>query len=268
MIPISCANCWYNALQTESIGPAVGYCTRHKTLLLAAEHTTCGLQTRKDLVYSDAIGEQRDHQDRFSTGRVSTLPSGGVVNGEVSDDRRDFERVAQETVGEIVIAYGQLGSTIESLARLRQVSDSRAELAMLTLSRGYVRNCVERGGSWTAGVHLFWWTRERLERKVELGYRDLRHPSSPLDRQMQIAEWSLVMLRLFFISDIGHHAENHPLAELRDLPDEAALDVDALDPEQLIRWIRRKVIPRIDELFPPEEYTQLARELHRETIAS
>jgi hypothetical protein len=33
---------------------------------------------------------------------------------------------------------------------------------MLSLGRAYTNRCVERGGSWTSGIHLLWWTRRRL----------------------------------------------------------------------------------------------------------
>jgi hypothetical protein len=76
------------------------------------------------------------------------------------------------------------------------------------------------------------------------------------------------MLRLVFMSDIGHHASNHSrLAGLRRMPERAAESTASLSFGKLIRWVRKEGIKIADQALSKKGYVTLARELHKQRDA-
>jgi hypothetical protein len=172
-----------------------------------------------------------------------------------------------DSVAAVVSDYGQLDTKIVSLAQLKMVPGCRAELALLSLSRGYVGRCVERGGSWTSGLHLLWWTGERLSEEPKIELNDLRAELPlPLDRQIEIAQWAVIMLRLTFVSDVGYHAlaMRHKVSKLASLAEDAAIQVDTLSPARLLRWIKREGVKRFGAALSERTYKQLRKDLHQD----
>ncbi len=269
MILPSCANCWYDALQYGPVGTSVGYCVEHCLVLRQAHRTTCGRQRRLDLSWPSASAVADQHRTVFPEERVVELRwNGGSLtwaegNGQLTDVASEllFGDAVAETVGD----YGELGSKIESLAQLRRLEGARAELALLSLARGYVARCVSRGGLWTSGLHLFWWTVVRLADEPELDpARDFwLQTDASLARQVELAKWSQVMLRLSFLSDvIGYAKRQHPLADIGDLAERAAAETGAVSLRRLLAWVRRKGEKLVSDVLPEGEYRRLARELH------
>jgi hypothetical protein len=172
--------------------------------------------------------------------------------------------VKRDSVANLVTDYGRLQTKIVSLAQLRMIDGGRAELAMLSLARSYIRRCTQRGGKWTSGVHLAWWTRQRLADDPAFGIEDLLFELPvPVKRQLEIARWSTIMLRLLFLSDVGSHA---PQAEKRihslaSLAEDAAAATDAISPTILLKWIRQKAIPKFDRALSEKAYSKLCEEL-------
>jgi hypothetical protein len=266
---LSCSNCWYNPLQSGSLGLSVGYCVEHRVVLRRADETTCSRQVRKDLLLDSALAGNVAHRQHYTAdaGPQLLAAGNGRVNGHYAEP--DATLLRGEQVGAAVADYGEYGTKIESLAQLRALPGARAELALTSLARGYTRRCCDRGGRWTSGVHLLWWTRLRLEQapKPAIDVRDLRYQLPiRLDRQVELAVWWLMMLRLVLVSDIGAHArdEGHPVADLADLAERAAADTEIPSVSKLSQWIRRVGLPAIDEALPEPRYRELASELHRE----
>jgi hypothetical protein len=186
--------------------------------------------------------------------------------GQLDDD---ISLLSGNETTEAVTEYGNLGTKIESLAVLRKAPGVMAEVARLSLSRTYVDRCVARGGDWTSGVHLYWWTREQMTDEPEVRAEDIRVETRlSLARQVDIAKWAVVMLRLVFMSDIGHHASNHSrLAALRRMPERAAESTASLSFGKLIRWVRKEGIKIADQALSKKRYVTLARELHKQRDA-
>lgn len=267
MVPIACANCWFNPLQMGAVGLSVGFCTRHGEVLLASSQTTCGLLRRKDLPLASALRESMVHGRTFSEDGVRLLRGGGPAEERASGAEANIRALRRDLVGDAVADYGLLHSTVESLAQLRRIRGARAEIAMLSLGRGYVGNCIQRGGSWTSGLHLYWWTRLRLSELPTIELADLREESLlPIERRTELAQWSILMLRLAFIADLAGYARRvgHPLGAADGFLDEAALATGKPAPAPLRRWLEREARPRLDALLPEDEYQVLARDLHRE----
>ncbi len=271
----SCANCWFNGLQSGSVGLSLGYCTEHGVVLRQPDETTCGRQVRLDLPLASARVERTHHRRRYAvTDAVVRLVDGeAVVNGAYVAE--DTSALRTDPVGAAVADYREYGTTIESLAQLRAQATCRAEFAMLSLGRAYVDRCVSRGGRWTSGLHLLWWTRQRLadDPQPVLAAADLRYQTAAnLDRQLDLCRWWLLMLRLVFISDVATHAVTgngtgpspDGLAELCDLAEQAAAETEIPTLRKLSAWVRRTGLPTIDRCLPESRYRELAAQLHRD----
>ena len=259
---VSCANCWYNGLQYGSVGLSMGYCAIHRVVLRLPDETTCANHLRKDMLFHRAIEIQHHHQRYFTrldcVQRLSDCKP--VTNKEYLLNDTRFLRC--DDVGEAVADYGEYESKIESLAQLRTIGTFRAEFAMLSLARAYTLRCVTRGGAWTSGIHIYWWTRRKLlENKFPVILpSDLRYStSSSLDQQVELANWSLLMFRLVFISDMGVHASgsNIPLDGFETLPELAAVETEIPSTKRLQSWIKNKGISILESALPERKYREI-----------
>ncbi|MFA7242355.1 MAG: hypothetical protein WC091_19760 [Sulfuricellaceae bacterium] len=263
----SCQNCWFNGLQYGALGIAVGYCSRHKKILNVADGTSCGLHLRKDLSVSRAKEVSEIHKKHYNSDCVVRLLDGVCYEADISNNEKDKNHLRTDTVAEVVVDYGEIGSTIESLAQLRAMPGARAELAMLSLGRGYIANCVSRNGKWTSGLHLYWWSRRRLAEIPEIKVEDLRSVgATQLSRQSDLTSWSLVMLRLTFIDDIAGYAsqQNDPLGKVHSLTEQAALALDSFNLRTLSKWLKTEAAPQLDARLSHARYADLANKFHTE----
>lgn len=263
----ACSNCWFNGLQSGSIGMSVGFCTEYKVVLRQADDTTCARHTRKDLMLESALREKEHHKRTFTrVDGVQLVADGSPTdNGECVSDDVDFLR--RDHIASIVADYGEFGTKIESLAQLRVLKTFGSELALLSLARAYTNRCFVRDKKWTSGIHLFWWTRERLEsdRIPQVGPTDLRYrTSATLKDQQELASWWLVMLRLILIADVAWYARacGDQVGKLADLPEVASSAIQQPSIDKLATWIKRHGMPIIDDVFPRQRYSELANQLH------
>jgi len=263
----SCANCWFNGLQHGSVGLIVGYCTEHRVVLRRPEETTCARHMRKDLLLksSEAFNFQHKRIYLVEDGVQRLADRERVSNGEYLSKEVDVLR--SDAVGDSVVDYGEYDTKIESLAQLRNQATLRSEFAMLSLARAYTRRCVQRQGSWTSGVHILWWTRRQLASDtplVKIG--DLRYSAAAsLERQQELAQWSLLMFRIVFISDIGAHAasKNDEFGGLESMAEVAAEDTETPNLRKLQKWIRTKGLQWFDEVMPEPKYRAIVGTLIR-----
>lgn len=276
----SCANCQHNGLQYDSVGLRVGYCTRHRVVLRQADHSTCGQQKRKDLLHLSAERAARRQRELFpaqTVVRIDGEPFNGSAGSYISTDRTLLTDPVASTVAEY-----HLQPRIAIFAQFRRMAGARAELALVSLGRAYVANCVARDQKWTSGINIAWWVRERCVREPEpvLQYdQDIRYelPVSP-DRQIALAKSSLLMLRLVFFSDMGRHAENSlqqnegsqviqdtskSMQQLTTLADDAAENA-GLELAALCSWVQDVGLKRLDAALPKESYEAIQQELHKE----
>jgi hypothetical protein len=268
VVLLSCTNCCFNGLQADGFGAKVGYCVEHRAVLHAAESLTCGRLFRRDLLLPEANAENEHHKQVFSSNHIVQLRTKiDARSTGYADD--DVSVLVENAPGKEVADYGRLGTKIESLSRLSMIRGGRAELARLSLSRTYVRRCVQRGGPWTSGIHQLSWTIDRLLEPPDIEFDDLRDDVPvPQTRQRELAQWSMVMLRLTFLSDIGHLAPiSDGVAALRDLPEQAASAVHDIDFNALMKWVVQKGWAAAVEAFPPDQYELLAHELSRDPDA-
>ena len=260
---LSCAYCSFNALQHGPLGLSVGYCVEHRVVLRCADETTCARQLRKDLSRQSREVAQAAHKKRFLD--VVQFIDSHEPAEDASSAERNSHRLEKDAVGEVATTYGLLESKFASLYQFRHIPGVRAELAMLGLGRGYVRRCVQRGGPWTSGLHLLWWTRVRLGAEPEIFIHDLRtYTAASFDRQFELAAWSVVMLRLHFISDVAAAAPStDEVFTLADFVERAAEASETPDIQALMAWIHADGEALLQRCLPQARYEALRAALHK-----
>jgi len=264
----SCANCWFNGLQHGSVGLTLGYCSEYRVVLRKPEETTCGRHMRKDLLFSSVETFNFHHRKRFTNrdGVQKLADLKPVSNGEFVATDTSFLR--QDKVGEAAADYGDFDTKIESLAQLRTIGTFRAELAMLSLGRAYTDRCIRRGGKWTSGLHLLWWTKRRLL-EAELpdpAPSDFRYATAgSLERQLELASWSLLMFRLVFISDVGVHAAktSDQVRDLQSIAERAAAGTETPNKRKLLSWLKTTGVPMLEQALPEKRYRAITETLLR-----
>jgi hypothetical protein len=186
--------------------------------------------------------------------------------GATSASPADLDDLSTDPVALAAREYGKFESKIASIAQLRFLPGIRPELAMMSLGRAYVNRCVQNNGPWTSGIHLIWWTRRRLREVPDVKVEDLRVETPvPLSRQVELARWSIMMMRLILISDVASYASKHErVARLASFAEQAAASTGELSPGRLEKWIRRTGEDLFDAALPQRKYEEIAADLHKE----
>ena len=267
----SCSNCWYNSVQYGSIGLSFGYCVEHQCMLRHPNELTCGRHMRKDVLLATVRLFKNLHSQNYSSEHICKLIDGSEVpTTESSLIHKNLNLLRKDSVGSIVADYGAYETKIESISQLRFAATTsiRAEIAMLNLGRSYVARCVARDGNWKSGIHMLWWVKDFFSKPMpEITPTDIIYQTTAnLDRQIELAKWSVLLLRLTYISDIGEHAQaigDTDIGELRDIAEEAALATETPSFRKLDRWIRSEGLNKINRVLPEPTYRQISRSLHR-----
>jgi hypothetical protein len=228
--------------------------------------TTCGQLLRKDLLAESAQRERAIHAKSYPEDRVVTVAHPEQVASRKGYVEKPNGQLPAGPIIEELQNYGRLDSKIASMAALHRIPGTRAEVAMLSLSRGYFGNCIAQGGRWTAGVHLLFWTLGRLDQEPSIGATDIRGPIAfSLGHTIAVARWTVVAFRLAFVSDVGRAAgaEQDRAGKLARLPSQAVRAVPGVDPDRLLRWLGKKKSSWSSALSP-HRYARLREELHHE----
>ncbi|MBS4051747.1 MAG: hypothetical protein KGZ69_11150 [Methylomonas sp.] len=223
---------------------------------------------RKDLSLKRAQQVSLIHEAKYSKSVIVQIYTSEEANREVSSAKKDVDSLRGDSVGELVCDYGQLGSKIESLAQLKTLKGARAEVAMMSLARGYVNNCANRNSNWTSGLHLYWWTKKQLPEIPEISVGDIRTTNGiQLARQVDLTAWSIVMLRLTLIDDVIQYAAScdDPLGEANGLLQKAAEAVQIFNLQKLSKWLRTNALPTLDRMLSYDRYVELSNQLHKDT---
>lgn len=265
MEPLSCNNCCHNPLRAGIVGTDFGFCTRHGLVLLSPRETTCGQLLRKDLLVDRAMLLQKVHQRRFRRDRVASLydDSAGQLLTEAPNGQLPKDAVIEESVA--FQRYAR-NTKISSIAALRRLEGARADIAMTSLGRAYVQNCRRRDGLWKAGLHVLWWTLERLHVEPPMPEAAALHVERmPLERVSAMAKWFVITMRLYLVSDVGFFAAEagDDAGALGSLADSALAATEPGDGPGLARWLTERR-PKYTRALSSARYEQLARERHRE----
>ena len=270
MGPLACINCCHNPLQLGPVGTTFGYCARHRVVLNRPQSTTCGQLLRKDLLAESAQRERAIHATTYPEDRVVLVAEPKQVASRKGYVEKANGQLPADPIVEEVQGYGHLDSKIATMAALHRIPGARAEVALLSLSRAYFGNCMAHGGRWTAGVHLLFWTLSRLDEPPVINATDLRGPIAySLGHTISLARWTIVALRLAFVSDVGRaaRAEHDRAGKLARLPEQAVRAAPGIDPDRLIRWLGKKKSGWSSALSA-HRYARLREELHHEEANS
>ncbi|NNM82637.1 MAG: hypothetical protein HKL98_08585 [Burkholderiales bacterium] len=93
---------------------------------------------------------------------------------------------------------------------------------------------------------------------------DFRYSAAgSLARQVDLAEWSLLMLRLTFISDIGVHSRgsSESVESLKEIAEQAAFDTEIPNKRKLIAWIKKKGNLYLEDAMPESRYRAITARL-------
>lgn len=266
----SCQNCWFNGLQYGSVGLSFGYCGRHRKVLNLADATTCGQHVRKDLGLARSQEVASIHSSVFDNDKIVRIDTKEEVAADTSSADKDTEILRKDRVADAVMDYGFLDSKIGSLAQLKSIESIRSDVAMTSLGRAYVKNCVSNGGKWTSGIHLYWWTKKRIAHIPDLEVSDLRYSqSTQLHRQAELAKWSVMMLRLSLLDDIVGYAnqQDDVIGKEIGIADRAAESVQIFNLGKLSRWIKTELLPALNSRLDNARYYSLADELKNQSPA-
>lgn len=265
----ACSNCCFNALQYGSLGTPYGYCVKKYCLLKQPDETTCGQHLRKDVMSESMERHHNAHAEKLQDHQQAMV----FIHRKDRSVQRAQENVHFETnvtyskdrVTDVVFDYGERGSSFSTLGRLNEIPGARAELAMISLGRAYVRNCFKNDRKWTSGLNLLWWIKEKLAEDPNVQLSDIRiFLGLPSQEQLDLETLSLLMLRLKFISDVGSYAKqvNHTVGELEFFADEAATAMrGSTSPKKLLSWLRRAGAERLERVFPRALYRELREEV-------
>ncbi len=266
MEPLSCQNCCHNPMRLDIVGSAVGYCTQHDVVLSSPSSTTCGRLLRKDMLFEEALLLQKRHGKQFSWKQASSLYGDQALKTEQANGQLHRDAVADEAMS---FARYERRSKRLSLSALRRVPGIRAEVALHSLARAWSINCWKRGRDkrWTAPLHEFWWALNALDRVPADPLLSEIHDADglPVARRESVAKWSVVVLRLFFIADVGRFAaiKQDDVGELHSIADDALEHTEPGDAADLLRWLHSNAT-RLRKHFPESRYRELASELHRD----
>jgi hypothetical protein len=266
VIPLSCVNCCHNPLQLGQLGTAFGYCTRHRAVLNHPQLTTCGQLLRKDLLAESATRQQAIHRQSYVDEFVVMVSKPGTHAAAPELVEKANGQLPADPVIEEAQNYGGVDSKIASMAALHRIPGARAEVARLSLSRAYFRNCRNRGGAWTAGVHLLHWTLARLDDDPSIDATDLRGPIAfSLGHTIAVARWTVIAFRLAFVSDVARaaKAESDRAGALATLAGKAMNAAPGTDPDRLLTWLREKR-PTWSAALTPHRYAALREKLRRD----
>ncbi len=110
-----------------------------------------------------------------------------------------------------------------------------------------------------------WWTKSRLSDEPKINIGDIRNTYGlQLERQVTLASWSVIMLRLTFIDDMVMYAQkdNERLGTVTGLLEQAAEAVTTFNIRRLLQWTKHKAVPALDQQLDWERYIQLSNELY------
>lgn len=265
---ISCENCAFNALQHDTVGSAVGYCSIHKRALRASRFTTCGSLLRKDLDFEtneQVAAWHRQHYDSLSIHLlVPDSPREEYVSG-------NLDRIAADIVGRhLVVPHSDEKRKIGSIVELRKGRTIRSDFAFLSTSRTYVQFCESRSKNWTSGIHIYRWTTQSLLYKREIQLADLRDSAYDTEkRQIEMIHFDLILTRLRLISDIGYLAKKHgdDAGRLADIYELACAALDTSRLERLESWVKSIGQRLLARALPQSRLAELGKSLTQKQSA-
>ncbi|WP_139351672.1 hypothetical protein [Rhodanobacter sp. C06] len=262
---ISCENCWFNALQHDSVGTSFGYCSQFKKLLRRPYETTCGQLMRKDIDAERNITLRDFHLSKFPKDKISAIRDVNAENWSMPKSiyiSSNIDSVLADQVGRQLVAPES--NKIGAIAALKRIKSVRSEFAFVIFGRSYIYTCNSRGGAWTSGINILRWVKKSLVFKPPLSLTDIRFPAgNTYERQENLVHWSLMISKLRYISDLGFYArrQGDEAGLLEEILESASEEVEGIDSVRLEKWIRQIGFKKMDRAMPPQRMKEIIESL-------
>ena len=223
---------------------------------------------RKDLLRASAHEERALHQLHYRLDRVSLVVAPNVDAEKARFVEKPNGMFERDVVLDEVLSYAQYDTNISTMAALRRVEGMRAEIAMLSLSRGYLANCYDNKGPWFAGLHLAFWTLQRLDADPVFAASELHGPMRSVSEAMAVAKWRVLAFRLYLLCDVSDETRaqkgRDPITRFTALADEALSAGSPTRPDKVLAKLR-STRTRWMQALSRDRYTRLRRAVHVET---
>lgn len=258
---LSCENCWFNALQHDSVGTSFGYCSQFRKLLRRPNETTCGQLMRKDIDAERNIELKELHATKFSPIKISVIRDAllhvdGMPQSIYTSSK--IEAVIADQIGRQLVAPES--NKIGAIATLKRMKSVRSEFAFVVFGRSYVYTCNSRNGAWTSGINIFRWVKKSLTYLPQLSLTDIRFAAgNTYERQVDLVHWSLMISKLRYISDLGYYArrQGDDAGRLEGILELACEEVEGIDSARLEKWLRFVGFKELDKGMPPKRMKEL-----------
>ena len=231
----SCRNCVQNPGQTPTLGPGLGYCLQHGSLLREPALTTCKYLHRKDLPGFSVDESLREHAAEFAEfPEIVELSSRRPVQRKRYSAQYCWEKNQFEPLLHAIAQYRRLGQgeeegevAEESLAKWRFIAafagsvDGLRAVVHACLVRRYMRQC----GNWQSSYRLI------LALISEIGIKPAITPAMLCNNgsnghNLDAAQWEIAFARLSGVQEFGWHSAIQELAFAANAAAEAAAEAN------------------------------------------
>lgn len=215
----SCRNCIHNPAQTLSIGPGVGYCVLHRSVIWDSTDTTCKYLQRKDLPRFLVDEGIREHAAEFSGfSGMARLSSPETISRIQYSEKFVWERRQFNPVVHALTLMEKAERTWVSIQTFAAGGDGRRSIAYGSLLRRYLSNC----DNWVSSYRLILGFLQEIDVEPHFSESDLLVP----DGNCKEAGWDVVFNRLATVQEFGWHAALDDLRWATDCLNGALVDFD------------------------------------------
>jgi hypothetical protein len=200
----SCRNCIHNASQSLSVGPGIGLCLKHDSVLREPSRTTCKYLHRKDLPRFVVDEGLREHAAEFA-------PFSALVD---LCDRKPLERVpySERYVWEnrafdpVVHALAQYFKTQQRWVFV-QASAGGVDGRRALTHAGLVRRYMDRCGTWRSSYRLVLGLMHEIDKAPTFDADELVVGNGEnVDEVRAQARWDVFFAKLGAVQEYGFHA--------------------------------------------------------------
>lgn len=200
----SCRNCVHNCSQTSNIGPGVGYCLQHNSVIFDPQDTTCKYLHRKDLPFFVVEEGIREHAAEFASySALVSLSTKEPISRAFYSEKRAWERHSFDAIVNTLAQYHRTKRAWVFIEAFSSGLDGRRSLTHAALVRRYMDNC----GTWRSSYRLFLASIQDLDTEPQFADRDLVNGEhADLDDVREEALWDIVFTRISGVQEYGFHA--------------------------------------------------------------
>lgn len=260
----SCRNCIHNCGQTPNLGPGMGFCLQHNSLIRDPGTTTCKYLHRKDLPHFAVEEGVREHAAEFTffPGLVSLTekrPLPVVRYSEaVAWERREFSPVRH-----VLAQYFKTTPRWILIQSFTGGTDGVRAVAHASLVRRYLDHC----GKWTSSYRLVLALVQEIDVEPHFSNEDVLVPAGE-DAVAARADalWDVVFTRLSCLQEYGWHAGIESLTWITDSLNGALTDFDWPTLQEALVGVRNDWTERLirhakeNMAGPPEDESSLSEE--------